>query len=63
MRNTTKENQKLDLKYIKSPEFIIEFVKQIEQPFEEERVQKLNEFLMKERAERHRKAWKKLILG
>lgn len=63
MRNTTKEIQKGNLDYFKSPEFIVEFLKMIDQPLEKERVQKLNEFLAKDRAERHRKAWRKVILG
>lgn len=63
MRNTTKEIQKGTVDYFKSPQFIVEFLKMIDQPLEKERVQKLNEFLEKEKIERHRKAWRKLILG
>lgn len=63
MRNTTKEIQKGNIDYFKSPEFIVEFLEMIEQPLEKERVQKLNEFLRNEKIERHRKAWRKIILG
>jgi hypothetical protein len=63
MRNTTKESQEIKMEYIKSPQFIIEFLELIEQPLQKERVQKLNEFLQNERIERHRKAWRKVILG
>ena len=63
MRNTTKKIQQGTVDYFKSPQFIVEFLEMIDQPLEKERIQKLNEFLEKEKIERHRKAWRKLILG
>jgi hypothetical protein len=58
-----KENKNNNMDYIKSPQFIVEFLKTIEQPLQEEQVNAIEKLIMKETIQRHRKAFRKVILG
>ena len=43
MRNTTKNNQKLDMEFVRSAQFIIEFLEFIEQPLPEKDIAEILE--------------------